>query len=284
MHNQADDIKAKIVINGVPSEHIKVQDRGLQYGDGLFETIAVVNGQLIHWDRHLQRLKRGCEHLKLPAPDVEQLRSETNQLIQATDRAVLKIVYTRGAGGRGYRPPEPCTPTRILSLSPWPDYPESHSQSGINLRLCEQRLGNNQTLAGLKHLNRLEQVLARSEWKNPEVAEGLMMDQRGFVIEGTMSNVFFVRDNTLCTPLLDQCGVSGIMRDVILELAEKMELNIAIDNFTPEDISHANELFMTNSLITIWPVRTLTSGKQSRNYESPGSLTSNLQSFLLKPS
>ncbi len=272
---QAAEFKNTILVNGKESAVFPVQDRGLQYGHGLFETIAIKQGRLQDWDRHMVRLIKGCEQLSIKSPDLLVLKKEAQQLSDSVEQGVLKILYTCGEGGRGYRAPEESQPNRILSLSEWPDYPGKNAQTGVTIRLCETRLGSNPALAGIKHLNRLEQVLARSEWTDPGVSEGLMLDIRGQVIEGTMSNVFFVNNDTLCTPALTQCGVTGIMRELVLELAEKLGISTYIDDFTPTDIFQADEVFLTNSLIEIWPVNQILSD-QDVTYTSPGTMTSRL--------
>ena len=263
---QTAELKNAILVNGEKSAVFPVGDRGLQYGHGLFETIAIKQGQLQHWDRHMARLVKGCTQLSIKSPDLIQLKNEAQQLTnqkderdQKADQAVLKIIYTCGEGGRGYKTPDQSQANRILSLSDWPDYPVENDQTGVTVRLCETHLGSNPALAGVKHLNRLEQVLARSEWSDPDIAEGLMLDARGLMIEGTMSNVFFVKNDTLCTPALTQCGVAGVMRELVLELAESIGVSTYIDDFTPADIFQADEVFLTNSLIGIWPVNRVSS-------------------------
>ena len=272
---QPAELNTTILVNGEHAAVFPVRDRGLQYGHGLFETIAIKQGQPQYWDQHMARLINGCTQLAMKAPDLSLLKKEAQQLSGQSDKAVLKIIYTCGEGGRGYRAPEMTLPNRILSISEWPDYPEANCRTGVVVQLCENRLGSNQALAGIKHLNRLEQVLARSEWADPEIAEGLMLDTQGLLIEGTMSNVFFVKNNTLCTPSLSQCGVAGVMRLLVLELAETLGINTYIDDFTPEDISQADEVFLTNSLIEIWPVKKVLF-EEPVIYDQPGSITSTL--------
>ena len=174
-------------INGVEQPDIAVADRGLQYGDGLFETLAVFDGQCPRFLDHYQRLSAGCDRLGLPQPDETLLLQEVAQAAQGKNKAVIKLIVTSGAGGRGYSRPAKLQTTRIVMLHDWPEYPQTNWQEGIALRFCQTRLGCNPTLAGIKHLNRLEQVLARNEWQGNEDAEGLMLDMNGNVIEATMS-------------------------------------------------------------------------------------------------
>jgi 4-amino-4-deoxychorismate lyase len=217
--------------------------------------VAVRDGSCEFWGRHLERLLSGCERLRITPPDPDRLAAETRQIIQGARRAVLKILITRGSGGRGYRVPESARPTRILRLMEWPDHPAAYAEQGVRVRLCAQRLGGNSALAGLKHLNRLEQVLARMEWDDTETAEGLLMDHAGQIIEGTFTNVFMVGNGALLTPRLDQCGVAGVLRGLVMELAAAEQITCEETELTPEALYGAEEIFLTNSLIGIWPVR-----------------------------
>lgn len=248
-----------ILINGQPADQISAQDRGLHYGDGLFETIAVKNGAPLLWDRHMLRLGLGCNRLSIEPPDSVLLRAETEQICADTERAVLKIIITRGAGVRGYRP-SPLTPhsspaTRIVARYPWPEWPQRFWQEGVRVRICQTPLGINPSLAGIKHLNRLEQVLARSEWDDPDIPEGLMLDQTGSVIEATQSNLFIVKGGRLLTPDLSASGVAGIMRACIIEIAARLSIPCAVTRLTLADVHSAEEGFLCNSLIGVWPIR-----------------------------
>jgi 4-amino-4-deoxychorismate lyase len=258
-----------ILVNGTVQTHIEISDRGFQYGDGLFETIAVFNGKACFLNQHLQRLTTSCQRLKIPAPNTELLRTEIAQLCQNTEQAVLKIIITRGSGGRGYRQPDTIQTTRVLSLHPFPNYPDSCTQDGITARFCQTRLGLNPTLAGLKHLNRLEQVLARAEWHD-EVLEGIMLDINDHVIEGTMSNLFYVKNNQLYTAKLTQAGVAGIIRTLIIEHETVIE-----HEYTQTDLLAANELFICNAIIGIFPIKQL-----AEQRFSVGNKTRHLQHWL----
>ncbi|ALP54805.1 hypothetical protein Tel_09445 [Candidatus Tenderia electrophaga] len=247
------------LLNGHSAIDIGLQDRGLQYGDGLFETIAVRRGRLEFWQQHMQRLQAGCRRLQIPCPDSRLLLAEARHLLQGRSEAVIKIIVTRGEGGRGYRAPEYtlARPNRIVSLYDWPDHPAANQRAGVAARICTTALGINPALAGIKHLNRLEQVLARSEWDDAHIHEGLMLDVHGHLIEATMSNVFFIKAGTLYTPDLANCGVAGIMRDVILDIARSGHIPCDIGHFSRADLEAADELFICNSLIGIWPLKQL---------------------------
>ncbi len=235
--------------------HLPVADRGLQYGDGLFETLALRNGEPLLWARHIQRLEDGCRRLGLPAPEAGLLRGEVAQIAGTDVRSVAKIILTRGAAGRGYRPDVSANATRIVQCLPWPTHPDDAAKVGVAVRWCATRLARQPRLAGMKHLNRLEQVLARAEWQD-DYAEGLMCDMDGLVIEGTRTNLFVVcADGTVVTPDLSQSGVAGVMRAQVLESATAMGMRCVVRAVTADMVESARELFLTNSLIGIWPIR-----------------------------
>lgn len=246
----------QVLINGQWHSQIEQTDRGFQYGDGLFETMAYRNGQILFWREHLQRLNYGCERLDLPAvseqqwlDDLKQLKSRLN-----TPQAVIKLILTRGSSGRGYNYlKQAITATRVVAQYPWPQYPESFSH-GVRLRLCKTPVSVNTALAGIKHLNRLDNVLARHEWQDPDIAEGIMLDDAQNVIEGTMSNIFMVKNNILLTPSLTRAGVEGIIRNKIINLARQNSIEVQESLISHEDLLSMDEVFITNSLIGVWPV------------------------------
>ena len=266
------------LINGEPGDRVSIQDRGFQYGDGLFETLAVSQGKPLLWERHMRRLFAGAARLGITPPGEAVLRAEASRLCQGVERAVLKIVLTRGASGRGYAVHQAMSPTRVISLLSWPDYPESHAINGVNVRVCRTTLSRNSRLAGIKHLNRLEQVLARAEWRD-EYAEGLMLDESGLVIEATTSNLFLIHNGVLLTPDLSACGVEGVMRGWVLEQAAMLSLPCRITTVTQDDVFRAEEIFLTNSLFGLWPVKKLdwsTLERESKEYPV-GKITQTIQ-------
>lgn len=263
------------LINGQASTSLPVADRGLHYGDGLFETMAVRNGEPLMWGRHLQRLDEGCRRLGLPVQDTQLLREEVARIAGSEACAVAKIILTRGSAGRGYRVDASGPVTRIVQRLPWPAYPIAAGKEGVIVRWCEMRLARQSRLAGMKHLNRLEQVLARAEWQD-DYAEGLMRDTEGLVIEGTRTNLFLVRDDgTVVTPDLSQSGVAGVMRAQVLDSAAAMGMNCVIQAVTTDMVESAQELFLTNSLIGIWPIRRI----EARHYVV-GQVSQTLQAAL----
>lgn len=246
-----------ILVNGEFKQTLEITDRGFQYGDGLFETIDVKNGQPVLLGRHLKRINTGSQRLNIPSLNPNLIETEIRQLCRDVERGIVKLIITRGIGGRGYRCPEVSKPTRILSTHPHPNYPESFQQNGITAIFCNTRLSLNPSLTGLKHLNRLEQVLARAEWNDHNIQEGLMLDMAGKVIEGTMSNLFYIKNNTLFTSAENHCAVAGIMRGLILELAQANGLSISNQLADKHAILQADELFVCNSIIGLWPIKQL---------------------------
>ncbi|MDD2892833.1 MAG: aminodeoxychorismate lyase [Halothiobacillaceae bacterium] len=239
------------------SATLPLSDRGLHYGDGLFETMAVMAGQVRLLPRHLHRLAHGAARLAIPLPDLSVLEATLQEAAQALGEGVLKLMLTRGSGGRGYAPPEDAEPRLILLRYPQKLPTPDDAQAGIVLRLCMLRLARQPVLAGMKHLNRLEYVLARAEWREPEIAEGLLLDTQGELIEAVASNVFIVKNGCIFTPRLDQCGVAGVMRAEVLACAERLGLEVEEGRLHLDDVLAADEMFLTNSLHVIRPVRAL---------------------------
>jgi 4-amino-4-deoxychorismate lyase len=244
------------LVNG-QSTGVDPADRGLAYGDGLFETMAASDGRIRWLDLHLDRLEEGCRRLEIPAPSRSLVTSEIEACCPRTGRAVVKLIVTRGSGARGYAPPEPATPTRVVAISQWPAYPDSHYRDGIVMRTCRLRLGENPALAGIKHLCRLEQVLAQLELRGQAVQQGLMLDASGSVAQGTTSNIFIVGGGELVTPSLARCGIKGVMRRVVLDATRTLRTRAVERDISPAELLGADELFVTNALFGIWPVTEL---------------------------
>ncbi|MDD1131882.1 aminodeoxychorismate lyase [Pseudomonas shahriarae] len=261
-------------VDGQPADAVPLKDRGLAYGDGLFETLAVKAGQPVLLDRHLQRLDEGCRRLALVA-DQALIRDELLAYAAALGDGVLKLILTRGDSLRGYGINAGAPVRRILQGSPPATYPSVHGSSGVRLFPCATRLSEQPLLAGLKHLNRLEQVLARAEWQDADHAEGLMLDMSGRVIEGVFSNLFLVDNGQLLTADLSRCGVAGVMRAELLARAEALGLVTTVTDISLAQLQRADEVFVCNSVYGIWPV--LGCGPMSW---SAGPLTRKLQGIV----
>tara|TARA_Y100000780_G_scaffold126313_2_gene113637 strand:- start:133 stop:966 length:834 start_codon:yes stop_codon:yes gene_type:complete len=240
------------LVNGEPASSLPVSDRGLAYGDGLFETLRAVAGSLPLLQRHLLRLQRGCEALAIPFARA-LIEAELRDAAQRLGQGVIKLTVTRGSGPRGYAAPSAPQPTRILTAGPAPATDPARRE-GITLFACRTRLSEQPLLAGLKHLNRLDQVLARSEWQSPEFAEGLVCDQQGRPVECTMSNVLIWLDGGWVTPSLEHCGVRGVMRDYLLDTLAAQGVPVVEQSIDMEMLLSAQEICCCNSLIGVWPV------------------------------
>jgi len=244
-------VVARVLVDGAPADTLSVADRGLSYGDGLFETIRFVHGIAPLWARHMQRLQDGCRRLGIPAPDAEPCLREAAAVSAGWDQAVLRITLTRGVGPRGYAPPASPQPTRIVAAFDAPAMQGDAYRQGIRVRWCETRLALQPLLAGMKHLNRLEQVLARAEWSDAAIPEGLLLDLDGNVISATMANLFAVIDGTLVTPSVDRCGVAGVARAEVLSVRPDTQ----VTTLRPDQLRHASEVFLSSSVRGILPVQ-----------------------------
>lgn len=244
---------ARTLVDGHPADAVPVLDRGLSYGDGLFETVRVVEGRAPLWPRHMARLAEGCHRLCIPRPDPDGLWRELQRVTAGMAAAVVRITLTRGVGQRGYAPPAEPAPCRIVAAFDMPVLDPRMAGQGVRVRICELRLGEQPRLAGLKHLNRLEQVLARAEWNGPAIVEGLLLDASGHVIGATMANVFARMDGSVVTPALDRCGVAGVARaEVLAALPGAQVRDLALD-----ELLAADEVFLTSSVRGILPVQAI---------------------------
>jgi 4-amino-4-deoxychorismate lyase len=231
-----------------------VTDRGLQYGDGVFRTMRSTAGRIAWWPEHYAKLSTDAEALGLVCPEQDLLLTECMEVDQKRD-GVIKLILTRGNGLRGYSPSTPAEPTRIVQSFPLANYPASYTTEGIKVRWCSIRLGHQPRLAGIKHLNRLENVIARGEWSDPDIAEGLLLDEAGWVISGVMSNLFVVRGRTVFTPDLSRCGVAGVSLDRLMRAAQQHGMTVRVSQMRPQDVYKADELGLCNSLIGVWRIR-----------------------------
>jgi 4-amino-4-deoxychorismate lyase len=247
----------KCMINGIAADHLLISDRSIHYGDGLFETILCSDNRLYYWPQHYQRLRTSAAKLNIACPDEQALLQDITELVSSNEVAehcVVKIVLSRGLGERGYSYDTDISANRIVLLSvldaAYSSILSDTMMSG-ELFICDQQVSINESLAGMKHLNRLENVMARNEWDANKAVfiDGLMLNADHEVIEGTMSNLFAVRHGHIFTPVLDRSGIRGVMRDAIVELAAKNRLPLSEARLTVEDLLTMDELFITNSLI-----------------------------------
>lgn len=244
-----------MLINGVPGNFISIYDRGLLYGDGVFRTMRVKNGQLQNWPRHYAKLLHDCNALDLECPAQNILAHDLDQLIAHQPDGVAKIIITRGTSARGYAPPQHPLATRICSMAAMPGYADTLTRLGVRVLICRLQLAHQPRLAGIKHLNRLENVLAAAELTDSDYNDGIMLDREGWVIEATRSNLFMLRNGALFTPDLSNCGVAGMQRDRVMEWAQQNDMPCNISSLSLADLLIADEIFLVNSIIGLWPVR-----------------------------
>jgi 4-amino-4-deoxychorismate lyase len=266
----------QVRVNGSPDQQVSPFDRAVHFGDGLFETIACVRGRPRFLTLHLERLQLGCGRLGIDAGDFDTIRTEVHAMAREVDRAIVKVVLTRGTAlvrGYGFTGREKAT--RITFRYAWPQETRTESQDGVRARTATLRLGENPALAGLKHCNRLEQVLARREWTDPGIAEALLFSSSGKLVSGAMSNVFIVEGSRLRTPRIDLCGVAGVMRRVVLREAARVGISVHEEVLNAEDLQRADEVFVTNARIGIWPLSAL-----DGRVLQPGPVTRRLQAVL----
>jgi 4-amino-4-deoxychorismate lyase len=249
-------------INGRISTKVDCRDRGLQYGDGVFETMRVRRGQIRLLEYHLERLDLGCRQLEIAGPSSTVLRRELARIAALRSEGVLKLIVTRGLGRRGYRPTGRERCTRILALHTLPNSAVAEERTAARVRLCTTPLGLNPRLAGLKTLNRLESVVARGEWNDARIWEGLMQDVDENIVCGTMSNLFLRKGSTLMTPMLDRCGVAGVMRRWILATAADLKLCANERRLGWQDLSEAEEVFMSNAIVGLKSVAVIERASQ----------------------
>jgi 4-amino-4-deoxychorismate lyase len=251
-----------ILVNGNPSEALPANDRGLAYGDGVFRTLLVRAGVAQHWQRQYRKLACDCSVLSLPCPSRALLEDEL-ALVAAAQDVVVKIIVTRGPGERGYRYAAGTAPTRIVMTAPIPAGIARNREEGVRVRRCRLQLAAQPALAGVKHLNRLENVLARAEWTDDTIAEGLMCDMQGRVVGATMSNVFAVLRGELVTPGLERCGVAGVTRERVLDAALQHGVTCRIRDLGWNELVDADEIFLVNSVFGVWPVRQIDQHERS---------------------
>jgi 4-amino-4-deoxychorismate lyase len=253
----ANGMQNHYLINGKSEGCLTPFDRGFAYGDGVFRTLCVKDGTAVGWSRHYLKLRDDCNAIGIVCPSEDILLSDIALLFEDSGDGVIKIIVTRGESVRGYAVPALAQPNRAILRSDLPSYPEKNFTEGVRLHLCRLRLAAQPLLAGIKHLNRLENVLARMEWRDPAITDGLLLDQSGDVIECTMSNIFMRHGNRLSTPDLRRCGVSGLTRERILEIAPGLGFECIIATFNLDALLGADEVVICNSLIGVWQVRQL---------------------------
>lgn len=259
----------RTLVNGRAQDSVSAYDRGLLLGDGLFETIPIRQGRAPLWPLHCERLECGCHALGLPTPDRNVIADEIDHACADDAHGTVRLTLTRGRGPRGYAQPDPIEPTRVVTFHP--GQPATAAKP-LRLRWCDTRLGLQPVLAGIKHLNRLEQVMARAEWSDPQIDEGIVQSLDGRVIECVAANLFLVRDGVLVTPRIRDCGVAGVARRQVLTTAASLGLVSEERDVSPDEVTAADELFVTSSVRGIAAVAHI----EDVSYAAPGPVTDRL--------
>jgi len=243
------------LINGIPQETLPASDRAIQFGDGCFTTARIAAGQVCLLNAHLQRLQMACEKLLIPFVAWAELQREMVELARGNERGVLKVIISRGSGGRGYSAANCLHPARILSVSGYPAHYDGWRREGITLELSPMRLGRNPHLAGVKHLNRLEQVLIRTHLEQTDADEALVLDSEGFVTECCAANLFWRNGKDIFTPRLNQAGVNGLMRQFCLQQLAHSGYRVVEVHAREAVLAEADEMVVCNALMPVVPVR-----------------------------
>ncbi|HEY3590421.1 MAG TPA: aminodeoxychorismate lyase [Buttiauxella sp.] len=243
------------LINGQWQTTLAVNDRAVQFGDGCFTTAAILNGGVKFIARHIRRLQLACETLQIPFSEWQLLEDECRQLAAGEKRAVLKVIISRGSGGRGYSAANCRQPTRIISLSPYPTFYDDWKTHGVALALSPVCLGVNPHLAGIKHLNRLEQVLIRTHLEQTSAQEALVLDSDGWLTECCAANLFWRRGGSVFTPYVDRAGVNGTMRQHILACLADAGWQVQEVRERVDTLESADEIVICNALMPVVPVR-----------------------------
>lgn len=263
------------LINGIENGCLSPLDRGFAYGDGIFRTLAIKDGCPQHWALHYAKLVHDCNMLGIVCPSATVLLNDIERLFANSPQAVAKIIVTRGEGARGYSMPSLAQPNRVVIKSAYPQYPQVNFELGVRLHVCQTRLGQQPQLAGIKHLNRLENVIARAEWSDSTIADGLLLDAEGNAIECTASNLLARYGKTLLSPDLTRCGVAGVTRQRVLEMAPGLGYETEVTDIPLATLLEADEILITNSLFGVWQVL----GIASRQWQ-PQPLAARLRKLL----
>ena len=242
-------------VNGQQGQLITTNDRGLNYGDGLFLTMRVNADGIIHFlESHISRIKQAVYRLnfrsqeqlwQLPEVQIDLLK----EIALANPNSGIKLLISRGVGGRGYSAVNCSDITTVISIFELPSHYSQLQKSGVRLLKSEVQLASQPLLAGLKHLNRLEQVLIKSYSIDDGFDDWLVVDSNNNVIEASMANLFFLRDGAWITPTISRCGVAGVMREQVIYQLLELGFNVEMTDIAFNELKQIEHIFMTNSLM-----------------------------------
>lgn len=251
-----------VIINGQEQSDISIFNRNFQYGDGLFETCVAKENQILFWEKHLSRLEIGCQKLKIKKIEASIWLEDIKKALSLTSHknCVIKLILSRGNSQRGYSYPDDILPVRVVIVS---ELKKTQTKKSFSLEYAQSGYHSNPNLAGIKHCNRIEQILARATLKKDEA---IMLDENQNIISVTQGNIYFIFGQRLVTPKLDRCGVIGSRRSIILELAKSIALDVEQDNISVTDAKKADEVFISNSIIGIQPVSSIEDYRLSKSF------------------
>ena len=240
-------------MNGI-FQKISPFDRAFQYGDGIFRTFVVDNKKALLWKYHYKKIVADCLAMKITPPKENDLLSDIRSLFKSKNKSVGKFIISRGSSERGYKFNEDITHNRFLIKTKMPSYPKEYFKIGVNLYVCKQKL-NPSILSGVKHLNRLENIMARREWKGDRYVDGILLDQNGHVIECVSSNIFMRIGKTIYTPKITHVGIKGVTRELIIKISAQLGFKIKEITFDLNKLLASDEVFITNSLFGVLQVK-----------------------------
>lgn len=246
-----------MLVNGQPQGYINLADRAVQFGDGIFTTFRIKDGKALLWPLHEQRLREGCLRLHIAAPPWNVINTEVHQLAIDQEQGVGKVIISRGEGGRGYSMQQLASPTRIVAVYPLPDHISAWRQHGIALHWAKFRLSIQPVLAGLKHLNRLEQIMGRREITDAGWDEAIFCDSDERIVECNAFNLFWRKEDMVYTPRIESSGVRGVMARSLMEHCAVHGHTVKEVAVRPAALDGVDEVFICNSLFGAVPVRTL---------------------------
>lgn len=247
-----------MIVSGQPQTQLNIADRALQYGDGCFTTVAVRRGRAELWPEHLTRLKLSCERLHIVFSAWNELHADVKALIRDQTESVLKIIISRGEGGRGYSVAGVGQPSYVLSLHAMPQHYQQWQIQGIDLGLSPIKLARQPLLAGIKHLNRLEQVLVKYELEKSSYLDAVVCDTDNMMVETSAANLFWRQGGLWYTPELINSGVEGLMRNLVMDIFRQKSVPIQAVSAKVSSLQQAEEVFICNSLMGVVPIKSFT--------------------------
>lgn len=253
-----------VIVNGENNNQVSLSDRSVQFGDGCFTTLVVTDGIPEFWSAHKQRLKQGCDRLGIQFTAWQSLEMSVHQLAQQHTSAVIKIIISRGVGGRGYGTDNTVEPSYFVSQHGFPSHYDKWQEQGISVSLSPIYLAKQPLLAGIKHLNRLEQVLIKQQLQATTFDDLIVCDSDQNIVESSAANLFWRIGQEWCTPDLSYSGVDGVMRNLVMRYFEQQSISVKLVRIGLEAILNAEQVFICNSVMKVISVKNFQTTLQSQ--------------------